>query len=488
MKKFFIALLKGLRVILSVALISAIAFGIYYYLDKAFETKGESSISNFKSFPKDSLDVLVVGSSHGQYSFDPSIFYEETGLYSYSLTSACQPLEVSYYFIKETLKKHDIKLVILEGYRVTPESEKCSDDSCYVLPITALTGIEKYKVIDFLSEEKAETYYFPLTNNHNDWKIKEDIEFLKPENALKKDKLNRNTGYIYRDDLNEYPDNWWHSNLYDHDIEAEIKPEVLEYLNAIYDLCKENNIALFLYKTQVDGIDEYNQSVRHLLWKWADERNIPYYDFIDNLWDDNFYINIHTDSFHPYINGAGIVTNRIANEIKKMNIDFNHKSFEELDNLYEYNSRINLVQMTRFEHDPKQYFRILSDGFSGTIYLRFIGHGDDLCDPIYEALRKMGISDFDRNKNCFAIINNGKLISISDTEINETYNDKKVIINNDGIFIADKEYKGNTHYLTFLFDSEKYAWDQDVMTYKEIDVFSGMDLGFIDYDDVKRTN
>ena len=74
MKKFLIALLKGLRVLLSVALISAMSFGIYYYLDKAFETKGESTLSNFPNFPKNSLDVLVVGSSHGQYSFDPSIF------------------------------------------------------------------------------------------------------------------------------------------------------------------------------------------------------------------------------------------------------------------------------------------------------------------------------------------------------------------------------------------------------------------------------
>ena len=488
MKKFLIALLKGLRVLLSVALISAMSFGIYYYLDKAFETKGESTLSNFPNFPKNSLDVLVVGSSHGQYSFDPSIFYEETGLYSYSLTSACQPFEVSYYFIKEALKTQDIKLVILEGYRATPESEKCSDDSCYVLPITALTGEEKYKVIDFLPEEKANDYYFPLKNNHNDWKIKEDIEFLKPENVLKKDVLNKNTGYIYRDDIDEYPSNYWHANLYDHDIEAEMKPEVIDYLNKIYDLCQENNIQLFLYKTQIDGVDEYNQSVRHLLWKWADERNISYYDFIDNLWDDNFYINIHTDSFHPYITGAAIVTNRIANTIKGLNIDFNHQSYKELDELYDYNARIYLTQMVRLEHDPKQYFRILSDGYKGTIYLRYLGHGEDPCNQIYDAFRKMGLTDFDRNHDCFAILSDGQVIASSNTEINENFNGKNVRINKDGIYIDDQEYPGNTHYLTFLFDSEEYAWNEDVKTYKEINVFTGMDLGFEDYDAKKRAD
>ena len=156
-----------------------------------------------------------------------------------------------------------------------------------------------------------------------------------------------------------------------------------------------------------------------------------------------------------------------------MNIDFNHQSYKELDELYDYNARIYLTQMIRLEHDPKQYFRILSDGYKGTIYLRYLGHGEDPCNQIYDAFRKMGLSDFDRNK---------------DTEINETFKGKNVRINKDGIYIDDQEYPGNTHYLTFLFDSEEYAWKEDVKTYKEINVFTGMDLGFEDYDAKKRAD
>ena len=482
MKKFFIGLSKGLRVILSVALISTIAFGIYYYLDKAFDNLEKDSSVNFINFPDDTIDVLVLGSSHAQFSFDPSFVYAKKGLYSYVAASACQPLEVSYQMLREVLKHHNPKVVILEVFTATPQHEICYDDSCYILPLHAFTGQEKHNIINYLSEEKAESYRFPLTNNHNEWKTKDSIDFLLPENVLKEEMRNED-GYIYTDGVEYYPYNWWHALTYPEDDEVELVPLAQESLDNIYQTCIENDIKLILYKTGIDGIDQINQSYRHKVWKWANERDIPYIDYVDEGKQRGYYINIHTDSFHAYISGAGIVTTDLIDLMDTMNIEFNHNHDPRLDKMYESFALDDFGLYLRYEFAPKKYLKTLSNGFLGTIYLRNNAHGDDLNDYNYELLRQMGATDINREKNYFAIIHNNELVAISDTRLEETYNNHKIVIDYTGIYIDDVRLDNPNAYLSFVYegnvdDPEKQA----VITVKNIDVFSDFEYGFNDYD------
>ena len=476
-------ILKAFRVLLSAILICIITFGIYYYLDKAFNNLEKNSTTNFKNFPDNTIDVIVLGTSQAQYSFDPAIFYSNTGLYSYVAGSSCQPMKLTYEMLKEVLKTQHPKLLILEVFAATPQLEGCMDENaCYIIPLRSFTGQEKQNVIGFLSEDKANEYRYPLINNHNDWKNKEDIDFLKPENVFKKE-LERETGYIYLDGIEELPFNWWHAMIHEKDIKAEIDPIDLEALNNIYDLCKENDIKILLYKTQIDGIDEINQSVRHKVWEWAEERNIPYADFVDNSYGSGFYINIHTTSFHPYISGAAIVTTDLLDVIKTLNIEFDHHSNEVLDKMYHDISTDNLAKMLKYENDPKKYLETFSNGYFGTFYIRNNTHGDDISDKIYEYLRKIGANDINKENNYYAIINNGELVSYSNIAINEEYNGHKIVINSEGIFIDDIKYDDSNVYLSFVYETDKHHDNDDIIQItKNIDVFSAFDNGKFNYE------
>ena len=476
-------LTKALRVLISSLLMLIVMSGIYFYLDKAFEINGDNEINNFINFPDNTLDVIVLGSSHAQHSFDPAIFYANSGLYSYVAGSPCQPIEVSYQLLREVLKHQKPKVLVLEVFTTTPQRKVCNGDSCYVLPLCALSGQEKQNIINYLPEDKANEYRYPLINNHNNWKEKNDIEFLKPNNIFKEKEIINELGFLLDYGVEVYPANWWHATVHEKDVDVEIEEHILENLNNIYDLCQKNDIQLILYKTQIDEIDEINQSVRHKVWKWADEKNIIYYDFVDHGKDDGFYINIHSDSYHSNIAGAGIVTNKLYHIIDNLNINFNHQQNDKLDVIYHDQAIDHLALMTKYEFDPIKYFNVLGDGYYGIIYLKYNTHGDDLCDQIYENIRKMGIKDFDRNNNCFAIIEDGEIKVISDTKIDQEYNGHKIIIDQNGIIYDGQQQDYSDSYLSFVFEADsRKENDEAFYISKSIDVFGAIDYGFYHYD------
>lgn len=166
--------LKTIWNLLKITMGLCVVCGSFYFGYNFFSSKFKNPEANynysFHNLPENSMDVIVLGSSHAQYSFSPNFFYEDTGLYSYVLGSACQPLEVSYQMLREALKTQNPKLVVLETYTATPLRSWCEADSCYVTAEYQMRGIEKINTINYLPEEKAKTYRNDFINYHNDWR------------------------------------------------------------------------------------------------------------------------------------------------------------------------------------------------------------------------------------------------------------------------------------------------------------------------------
>jgi len=155
-----------IQIVVKVALIVVTTFYLCTYLNKVFKSDVNHG-EQFHSMPENSLDVIVLGSSHAQFSFCPSFFYEDTGLYSYVLGSGCQPFEVSYEMLKEALKTQSPKAVVMEVYTAMPLRSICESDSCYVTASYQMTNEERIDTLNYLDKEKAKTYYNDFINNHN---------------------------------------------------------------------------------------------------------------------------------------------------------------------------------------------------------------------------------------------------------------------------------------------------------------------------------
>ena len=63
-----------------------------------------------------SYDVLFMGSSHMNGMMDPSVLYDKYGITSFNYATGGQPVNVTYYLLKEALKTQSPKIVVLDLY------------------------------------------------------------------------------------------------------------------------------------------------------------------------------------------------------------------------------------------------------------------------------------------------------------------------------------------------------------------------------------
>lgn len=95
-------------------------------IDKVLVLKTDDGIYNMMNFykqEKDTIDVLIMGSSHAFIDVDTGVLWDKYGIASYTLGGPIQPLWNTYYFFKEALKTQTPELLVLEAYCATTDSD-----------------------------------------------------------------------------------------------------------------------------------------------------------------------------------------------------------------------------------------------------------------------------------------------------------------------------------------------------------------------------
>ncbi len=96
-------------------LLIALLFSFFSF----FSFKFDDGLYNMKLFyeqEENSIDVLLLGSSHAYQHIHTGLLYDEFGLASFHLSSGAQHLWTSYHHLKDALKTQKPDLVVLEGY------------------------------------------------------------------------------------------------------------------------------------------------------------------------------------------------------------------------------------------------------------------------------------------------------------------------------------------------------------------------------------
>ncbi len=68
------------------------------------------------SQPEDSIDVVMLGSSHVNYGINTAKMWEDYGISAYDYSSAEQAIWISYYYLKEVCKYQSPKVVVLDFF------------------------------------------------------------------------------------------------------------------------------------------------------------------------------------------------------------------------------------------------------------------------------------------------------------------------------------------------------------------------------------
>lgn len=103
------------RIISFCILLILILIGTYKVFSFKY-SEGNQILVDFYRVEKNTVDVLILGSSHAYTNYNNGTLWDDYGITSYNLGSSEQPLWNTYYYLKEALKHQQPKLIILEGF------------------------------------------------------------------------------------------------------------------------------------------------------------------------------------------------------------------------------------------------------------------------------------------------------------------------------------------------------------------------------------
>ena len=123
--------------------------------------------------PKNSLDVVFVGSSHLMCGVYPMELYREYGIAAYDYTSSALVLPQAYYQVAEALRTQTPEVLVLDISGVAYSNTKVgSPEYVHVQLDNMKWSLNKITAIHDLIEDPGDRleYYFPLLKFHTRWK------------------------------------------------------------------------------------------------------------------------------------------------------------------------------------------------------------------------------------------------------------------------------------------------------------------------------
>ena len=304
---------------------------LFAVVNKVFLAKSENLYNyvNFMEQPENSIDVLVLGSSHSMDGIDAKeldgILSEQYGIEtkSFNMSVTGMRLEQIAYRFKEAIKTQSPSLLIIETFSCAPQSTGTNESiNRWALDYVPLS-LEKFQYVKEEIETGLHTsFWVPLIKYHSRWKElnKEDWEILSWEKTWGK---SRNQGFVapekpeFEGEMDEY-----FKQDFSLIVEEKALPESYqENMEEIIKLCEEIDCQiLFLcipYKVQADFYaDELVKYNNYLEKTYVDKEDIHIYDMQKSVQELGWGYEHMTDEGHVNNHGREVTNQKLAEQIK----------------------------------------------------------------------------------------------------------------------------------------------------------------------------
>ncbi|MCR5249449.1 MAG: hypothetical protein K6E50_02450 [Lachnospiraceae bacterium] len=142
-----------------------------WYLNTVFCVKSNHGIDQARAMyyqPRNSIDVVMMGSSHIHCDVDTGLLWHKYGITSYDYSAAEQPLWCTYYYLKEICKYQKPKVVVLDLF----SPARFKDDYQYLWMSENLDGmrfsLNKLEMLYNSVETEKIPEYFPSFVGYHD--------------------------------------------------------------------------------------------------------------------------------------------------------------------------------------------------------------------------------------------------------------------------------------------------------------------------------
>ena len=448
-----------LQALIKVVLALAIAVCAWFFLTPYFRVGRNTEGDLYRNMPEQTLDVLCLGSSHMQYAFNPAVFYAETGLYSYVMGSACQPITITYSLLEESLKTQSPEVVLVDVFTLLPQSEVCYAYGAYYLAIDEMTGETRYKAADAVPEgEYKLSYKFDLLMNHDNWKtmdftnLEEIMANVKPAEGY-----NYNQGYVPLEPEKQIFTPLWVPEVTE---EYKLSDEDKQSLDNIIDLCQEAGARIIFIKTPYQINDE-DMNKLQAIWNYLDSRNIQYVDYIRKAEELGWFMDMDGDTWHNNTWGAEIITTDLANMFKENGYVKNHRENSTWEDLLAFSVRATTYHL--MGPSNIDVYRLLKEAqtYPCLVLVNYVGRPNTSIGEEENALlQSVGFTKdvaHDPSTDYYAVVKDGKLVQESTTPFEYDLNGTIITFGEKGI-LFDGEHYDTTGQMDLYFLAEDLQW------------------------------
>ena len=246
------------------------------------------SMTKFYEQPKDSVDVLILGSSHAFENFNTGTLWDEHGIAAYDLGGSVQPFWNTYYYLKEALKTQHPKLIILEGTQALHYSDYSEEYKIIMNNYSLRWSADKARSLKASIPPGELGDYLPeYIRYHNRYPELSGKDFRKDQGDpffydWKGFECNMDIRTIEGNDVSDVTEIGYMS------------PKSEDYYKRIIDLAKENGIPIeVIVAPYADCYDE-EQKVFNRAQEIAEEKDVPFLNC--NLILDEIGIDYETDA------------------------------------------------------------------------------------------------------------------------------------------------------------------------------------------------
>lgn len=283
------------------------------YINKVFAFKNGGGIYDFTKFYEledNTVDVLVLGSSHAYQAVNTDTLWQEHGISSFVLAGSGQPMWNTYYYLKEALNTQIPKLIILEAYMTTKVTDY--GDDFFIISNTygmkwSKNKMEAIKVS--APQERWSELTFDYMQYHTRYTDLSRADFVK------------NQGNPLYENWKGYECNMAAVSFDTPNVSEVTKKEALSrktetYYRKIIELAAENDIPLLIVVSPYAGIDEKDQAMYHTAADIAAEYHVDFVNY--NLLYDEIGIDFScdaADSHHLNYKGSQKYTHSLGGYI-----------------------------------------------------------------------------------------------------------------------------------------------------------------------------
>lgn len=300
-----------LRILKITALLLPAALFVTFYPTNDFDDT--TRVSSYYLEEKDSLDMVLIGSSENYAGYSPVLAYEEYGFTSYPYTLSGNDFGLFREQLEEVLRVQSPSMILVDIAEINHPKDGISETVLRQFLASIPMSRHKMQIIrEHGDPENLLSYYFPFSINHGKVTPAKALEYARSNAAIRRRGYSLLKGTLTFTGSGENWDGPWREPISTHGdySTAPLLPETEEICHQVLDICDSYPEIQFVFFNTPHRItmDEYYLEYQQInsLGQIIESRG---YDFInlESMTEDigivpetDFYNNRHMNLYGQY--------------------------------------------------------------------------------------------------------------------------------------------------------------------------------------------